>query len=261
MEEPGGGLRIQLRRSDVRRDGPIEILGLLVRAAEIDIRGRPLAVGDGIGNRRILLNRRREVAAQRCPDRVHIHRLGLGQIRAIREQRHPLQQLLPGSIGELDFRIGFGPSNVRQGERRVDLERALQRLACLKIGTIADRAGTAVVPHHGLRRRHVPASSKQTRSEPHRQQRRSHSRGDQHLRSDQPACDARRRQRRGRRAGPHVRSCDVLPEFHEIGAKRFSRLIARGRLFRHRAGNDPVEARRNRRIELRRRRRSLSDHA
>ena len=91
MEEPGGGLRIQLRRSDVRRDGPIEILGLLVRAAEIDIRGRPLAVGDGIGNRRILLNRRPEVAAQRCRDRVHIHRLGLGQIRAIREQRHRLQ--------------------------------------------------------------------------------------------------------------------------------------------------------------------------
>ena len=145
----------------VRFNGFVEILVLLVRAAEIDIRRRLFLVANRYPRSSeyfsiAVLKLRLSVAATAS----RYMRLGVGQRRAIREQRHRLQQCLPGSVGEFELRVRFGPSCVRQGERVVDLERAIQRLARLKVRPLADGAGPAVVPDDGLGRRLVAAAPK-----------------------------------------------------------------------------------------------------
>ena len=56
--------------------------------------------------------------------------------------------------------------------------------------------------------------------------------------------------RRGHRARHRCRCVDLVPEFDQIGSKNLSGLIAPGRIFGHRARNDPVETRRHCRVEL-----------
>ena len=170
----------------------IEILVFLIGAAEIDIGRRLFRVSNRIHDQRVLVNRRLEVAAESRRDGVHIVRLGGRQVRAIRKQRHGLQQFLPRPVGESHFRVGFRPPRPRQRERIVDLERALQRLARLKIRPLANGAGAAVVPHDGLGRRHVLPAPQQTRREPRRHQRGHGARGDQRLESDGLAAHVRR---------------------------------------------------------------------
>jgi len=161
-----------------------------------------------------------------------------------------MQQLLPRPIGEFELRVRFGPSRVRQRERVVDLERTFERLARLKVGAFADGARSAVVPDDGLGWRFVSAAAKEGESEPRRQHRGNEGCGDERRSSKRSRVDGQLLRTRGVRARDQQRSADFPLELAQIGFKKLRGLVAPGRIFGHRARNDPVEARWNRRVEF-----------